>query len=352
MMSNYNIMIELEILRMKIHYKLFKLLKDLLITEKCELSVKEMQQLILRYILNKNISTDTLLSIKDKDKMDAVYILGVSELAKRQLFLDVNFYNFPKKMYNLIYNLFEESFVFANNFIEDQIKNNTIKKDDEINIIYKKDKVDKLIYHSDSLNKITDNNIKIYNKKIEINYYAKNVDNLFDAKILKYTFCSLLRYKYLYLDAHGSQLEYKKSIENFKDLNLKDATECFASPFNHTFKHYCSAFPDLELTLGSLGNFFHVKKFPTKILLINPVFDIMFINMTIEYILNYLKKNKHIVYFILPYWKNLNYKILYNSEYFIKKKVFLKGQVFFYNFPTGREYSPCAIEMIMLNNIK
>jgi hypothetical protein len=137
-----------------------------------------------------------------------------------------------------------------------------------------------------------------------------------------------------------------------KDLNLKDATECFASPFNHTFKHYCSAFPDLELTLGSLGNFFHVKKFPTKILLINPVFDIMFINMTIEYILNYLKKNKHIVYFILPYWKNLNYKTLYNSEYFIKKKVFLKGQVFFYNFPTGREYSPCAIEMIMLNNIK
>lgn len=337
-----NILVELEILRMKIHYKIFKMLKETIKKENLFLEVKESQQLILRYILNKNADLNL------KSQSDPVYILGDSELAKNQLLLDIKYFKFPLKMYKKIKDLLEESFIFANEFIEEQKKNNTVPLDKEIKIKFFKHPI--LTYENDTLAKITDNNIKIYDNKIEIAYYSKNKENILDLNKIKYTFCSLLRYKYLYLDAHGSQLEYRNSIENFAELNLDEATECFASPFNHTFNHYCSAFLDIEKPLGSLGNFFTITKFPTKLLLVNPVFDPVFIKLTINHILNIMKISKHIVYFILPIWRHVSYNTLYESEFFIKKKIFPKGELFFYNFPTGRRYSPCDIEIIMLDN--
>jgi hypothetical protein len=341
--ANINNLIELEIIRMKIHYKIFKLLKYLIKSEGYDLSLKDLQQLLLRYIMNKKAD------VNDKiDSSDSVYILGDSKLANKQLQNDIKFYNMSYKMYKLITDLFESSFVYACEMIDTLKREDKIDKDNKLVVIEngKDGKNPVLIYESDNLAKITDNYIKIYDNKIEMVYFSKNKYDLNN----KFVFCTLLRYKYLFLDAHGSQLEYNQVIESLKDLSLDDATECFGSPFNHTFNKFCSAFDDLEKSLGSLGNFFEIKKFPTKILLINPVFDQVFIHLTIDRILDILEKYKHIVYFILPIWKGLSYKELYNSKYLIKRKTFPKGELFFYNFPSGRRYSPCDIEIILLDN--
>jgi hypothetical protein len=38
--------------------------------------------------------------------------------------------------------------------------------------------------------------------------------------------------------------------------------ECFASPLNCTFGHFCSAFPDTDRHFGSYGSFFHFRYRP------------------------------------------------------------------------------------------
>ena len=342
MHKDYLILIELEILRMKIHYKIFKLLKELLKREGYDLSVKDLQQLLLRYIMNKNADLNY-----EREGDESVYIVGDSSLANKQLQNDIKYYKMNYKMYKWIKDLIESSFIYACEMIDTLKKENKIDKDNELIVKENNENNPILIYESNTLNKITDNYIKIYDNKIEMKYYSLNKHNLKD----KYVFCTLLRYKYLYLDAHGSQLEYNKVIESLKDISLDKATECFSSPFNHTFNNFCSVFEDIEKPLGSLGNFFKIKKFPSKILLVNPVFDQVFIYLTIEHILETMEKHKHIVYFILPAWKNVSYNALYNSKFFIKKKLFPKGELFFYNFPTGRRYSPCDIEIILLDNI-
>ena len=100
---------------------------------------------------------------------------------------------------------------------------------------------------------------------------------------------------------------------------MNEATECFASPFNHTFNYFCSAFDDLEKPLGSLGNFFSINKFNSKNLLINPPFDNTIIYYAIKHILDIMKIDKYNVIFTLPDWSDAEYyNLLYNSPYFKK----------------------------------
>ncbi len=46
---------------------------------------------------------------------------------------------------------------------------------------------------------------------------------------------------------------------NFLKTEMKVCQECFASPFNCYFRHFCSAFPDVDVVFGSRGSFFDFK---------------------------------------------------------------------------------------------
>ena len=46
-----------------------------------------------------------------------------------------------------------------------------------------------------------------------------------------------------------------------EECGLGTTIECFASPFNCRYRKYCSAFPDVEFRLGSLGSFFDDNAF-------------------------------------------------------------------------------------------
>jgi hypothetical protein len=344
----YEILIELEIIRYKIYYKLFKILKEKLRSKKIELGLKELKQIILRYILNKK--ADLILLNEESIDIDPVFDYRNSEIANKQLYLDIKYFKLNESLYDEIKNILENSFKLGNDLINDLKKNDKIQKDNEIININNK----LLVYSSNSLKLITDNYIKVFDNKIELpfhyNHKYLNDNTLLNKDKIKYTFCSSLRYKYLYIDAHSSQLNYKENITKLKDISLDDATECFGSCFNHQFNNYCSPFSDLEMNLGSLGNFFKIKKFPTKILLINPVYDVMIIYLTIKKALELLDEYEHTIYFILPAWSDLDYSPLYKSRHYKNKMNFLKGTLMFFNAFTNRIYPPCNIEIILLKS--
>lgn len=80
-------------------------------------------------------------------------------------------------------------------------------------------------------------------------------------QIRKAIYCCLSRYEAL--RGAGYQCAVPASV--FQAAATKcglDATiECFASPLNCRYRNYCSAFPDIETSFGSIGNFFDDKAF-------------------------------------------------------------------------------------------
>ena len=111
-----------------------------------------------------------------------------------------------------------------------------------------------------------------------------------------------IRYSYLNLNNHGL-------ARNYVDFHLtpQQATEGFASSFNHYFDNYYSAFPDLESVFGSRGSFFQVKsptQFTTSIVMVNPPFDVGIMDETLKRVRNWVASGdcNHKYILTLPNW--------------------------------------------------
>jgi hypothetical protein len=329
----YKYLVEIEIIRFKLYYTILNDLNKIL---QNILKQKEIKHLLLRYILNRNISYKNF----NKNIGDSLFIIlkNDNHIADNQLkedfkYFKINDIHLQKKIYNTINDGINNAFL--------SLKNISVENDNSINIINNQN-LTYFEYESSSLNDINDDYIEIKNNKIIIPYYShipfKNYN-------IKYIFITLFRYKYIFIDAHSSALDYS-------ELDKNSATECFSTPFNRHHNYYCSAFPDIEKPLGSLGNFFTTFKFPTKLLLINPPYDQILMKYSFLHTLEILKKYKHNVIFTLPDWKDVKeYNILYESQYFKKKIEFKKGDLFFTNYFTGKTYSPCANIQVYLSNI-
>jgi hypothetical protein len=69
----------------------------------------------------------------------------------------------------------------------------------------------------------------------------------------------LMRYRtWIGEDRSGGGLQGALTSASFSCLSREFDVdfECFASPFNNHFNHYCSAFPDTDCAFGSVGSFF------------------------------------------------------------------------------------------------
>jgi hypothetical protein len=325
--------IELEIIRFKLYYDILNKLKKILNNI---LNEKEIKHLLLRYILNRNI-----FNLQKNNIGDALFIIikddnfiADTQLKEDFIYFKINNDKLQKKIHDTIVN----GIIYA----ADYLKKNIINYEDKNIKIIKKNNIDIFEYSSNSLNNIKDKYISIYNNTISIPYYSHIDFKLYD---IKYIFCTLFRYKYIFIDAHSSALDYS-------DYNKDNAIECFSTPFNRHHTLYCSAFPDLETKLGSLGNFFTIEKFPLKNLFINPPFDNTIMHLAIIKALKLLEQNKYNMIFTLPDWPDAEYyNLLYNSKYFKKKVHFKKGDLEFTNFFTGKTYSPCPNVQIYLSNI-
>ncbi|CAK4609507.1 unnamed protein product [Aphanomyces euteiches] len=67
-------------------------------------------------------------------------------------------------------------------------------------------------------------------------------------------FCILLRYESL--DGGGFQAALNEDCFNVLLEHFDCRMECFASPFNCRYGHFCSAFLDTDMAFGSFGSFF------------------------------------------------------------------------------------------------
>jgi hypothetical protein len=328
-------LIELEIIRYKLYNDIVIQLTHKL---KTYLKIKEIKHLLLRYILNRNIFT-----ANNNNIGDPLFIIlkNDNKIADKQLEADFEYFKINNtSLYHDVNTLIINSIQKASDFIK-KLNIKKISTDNRFNI-FEKNNIQYLQYESNTLNNIYDNYIVIKNNKIMIPYYS-HID--FKQYEIAYVFCTLFRYKYIFIDTHSSSLNYSNA-----DKNL--SIECFSTPFNRYHNLYCSAFHDLEIPLGSLGNFFSIYKFPSKNLLVNPPFDNTIMYYAIKHTLDIMKKEKYNVIFTLPDWTDAEYyNLLYNSPYFIKAIRYKKNELEFTNFFEGMTYSPCANIQIYLSNL-
>ena len=75
-----------------------------------------------------------------------------------------------------------------------------------------------------------------------------------DPNFRSSAFCAIQRYESL----GGAGLQAALSPRAFDVLRSRFGVqaECFASPLNCRYDAYCSAFPDVDMRFGSLGDFF------------------------------------------------------------------------------------------------
>lgn len=285
------------------------------------LRFKEVYHLLLRYIFNKNITklpTD-----------DPVFIVTRSPIAEDQLRKDFIYNN--KQSYNNTqsYNTRDKITADCNVIIEELEK-----------------RFNKCATQMNDKNIRTDRNVSLTDKgKImygtwlytDISGLAKK-----NPEHIGYALALNIRYTYLKLLNHGL-------ARTFDDMGYKpsDATEGFASAFNHYFDRFCSAFPDLERPFGSRGSFFDNNEWETYEVFVNPPFDESLMTCAMNRIYDYLKtaKTKHRFIFTLPNWDNYpELEALKVSPWTVSSRVYKKGELAFIDYMNNKNIIyPCDI---------
>jgi len=154
-----------------------------------------------------------------------------------------------------------------------------------------------------------------------------------------------------------------------KKFKKNEITECFSTPFNRYYDHFCSVFPDLDSHFGSLGNYFERMKeaskdkfiFPTQRLTINPPFILNLMNLALELALLIFKKkkNEYIMSFILPDWDKpsqpfdgvklvTEWATKNKTKVIFDKKVVKREDTKFKNYFVGKIIQPCDILFMKL----
>jgi hypothetical protein len=211
---------------------------------------KNVNQLLLRYILNKIITR--------LDNEDPIFIYRESSIAKEQLERDSKYshlnFDYNKlaiKLDNLLKNAY------------DSLKSFNIPKDESVSL---------------------DNGILMY-KGVQYEDWSKLGE--MNPQYISYAVALNIRYRYIHLENHNLAREYDKM-----GFQKEDACEAFASAFNHYFNTYCSAFPDLERPFGSIGSFFNqnLDSWNKYIIFVNPPFDEVLMNEVFNKILQFLEE--------------------------------------------------------------
>ena len=125
--------------------------------------------------------------------------------------------------------------------------------------------------------------------------------------------------------------------------------EGFASPLNHWFPRFCSAFPSVDKTFGSIGSFFDT---PIKENIIcNPPFEEEVMDECVKVLETALSKHRLTAIFICPKWDDTQCVIRVNkSKYLISKEEIPKDQANFVLWHGDKIINPCAIYVYILRS--
>ena len=139
--------------------------------------------------------------------------------------------------------------------------------------------------------------------------------------------------RYDMLEGAGLQSSLNENVFDVLLCKFDCKTECFASPFNCRYERYCSAFPDTDMSFGSLGSFF---EYDFKSLTnggcfqANPPFVADFIVRMYKRIEDILTDDNEdettvpLMFIIfIPAWKETNGWNALNTSSFLSRHVFL-----------------------------
>ncbi len=325
-MSKSNCIIEKEFVRQKLYNQLLnKVSGDLK-----KLKYKEINHFVLRYIL--------ILIINKDESDDPIFIVKDCKLTEDQVkgdFLYFHIENDPLEYHKKLRKYIEESLAQLKNWEKMDIKDEKV----ELNR-------NSIMYRGERLCEDVGGLAKKYPKYIS-HAAALNI-----------------RYTYMKLTTHGLARCYKNM-----GLKPEDGTEAFASPFNHYFNNYCSAFPDLESVYGSLGSFFSIKadQWKTTDIYINPPFDVNLIEEVTNKCYQHLEELKDYpeiqfddeevipairFTFTLPNWNKPPFPALEKlkeNSYKTRETVYKKGDLAFIDYmQNGKIIYPCEIVEIVL----
>jgi hypothetical protein len=321
-----NPIIECELIRRQQWVGILDWVKSLrlLPNHKCKL---DLSHLLLRYILNKVITRQTT--------DDPVFITSPSTLATQQIQLDWK--------YSKITALSASSFI---NQLEHKIKTSALLiKNAQFKFTLGSVTMPTSSDPTDI--QITDDKLNyIYNKNL---YPILGQETVNDHTVFRIALW--IRYDYLNLSTHGLARIYKHW------LKPEDATEAFASGFNHYCHNFCSAFPDLELPLGSMGSFFNPErpKWTTPLVMINPPFDESLIEEAVTRFIQDCQSEDELgecrnYLFTLPNWTDMSaLGRLRALPWFDSEHIYRKGELPFINHMNGKIIYPCDICEIKLS---
>ncbi|CAF0894899.1 unnamed protein product [Adineta ricciae] len=273
-------LVETELYRKKLYERLLESVSTWLFDRNARVRLTEMQiaHIVLRYVFNKKATISTSTS-------DPVFIVGTSDLARRQLSIDL-------KNARL-----EDSDRLADK-IDDEIKC-AVRE-----LRFKNPPDDEQV----TLSSETDGKL-VYRGRYQEDF--AHLAQRYGPKYYNAAYALGLRYSYVRLTGHGLARKYEEDTKRSSDDPF--ACECFASSFNHYFDRYHSAFEDLERWFGSRGSFFKIKweDEPSNMTYyVCPPFDESLMQLCVDHVFDALKNHAELrptfIFSIPGTWTNFS----------------------------------------------
>lgn len=205
-------------------------------------------------------------------------------------------------------------------------------------------------------------NNEIFEYKINTKIVDKIIKNykqgsILDNNLKKIILCIIIRYNTL--ESDNQQAAVLPELYEYLDEIYNINGELFASSLNCFNKNYCSIYYDLELNVGSVGNFFTMN-IQKGFYVANPPFDDTIMkNMSIK-LINCLKEsNEELSVFItIPEWDKPEYggfeclDILKKSGFIQYIEKIDKKRVFFYDYYENSYKNLVSVYFILIQNKK
>ena len=350
----YNIHISYEINQISplielYRYKLIKYIKD-----ECKkfFMIKniniDINNLLPRWIMlqfkDKHYYVDPLLPYNGDDNSQFrkdLYYLSNKKISLKNADQIINELNLKDKFNNAINQLRE--YIKSDYYIS--YNNNIIINFDKNNNYYNI----KLIINNDIfLYKL---NTKIIDKII--NHYKQGI--ILDNNLKKIIVCIIIRYNTL--ESDNQQAAVLPELYEYLDKEYNINGELFASSLNFYYKNYCSIYYDIELNIGSIGNFFTMN-IQKGFYVANPPFDDTIMkNMSIKLINSLKESNDELSVFItIPEWDKPEYGG-FDCLDILKKSVFIqyiekvdKKRVYFYDYYENSYKNLVSVYFILIQN--
>jgi hypothetical protein len=279
---------------------------------------------IKQYLYLNNNITNHYLNQQD------YFLKMINEIKEKRIYLDINKQNKLEQIILKHHKQFQENIKIID--FKSRVYCNVKYENDNITIIYKN-----------------------YKRVINLSRFISLLKNY--RKPTYVEFIQMIIRNSIFDNSH-QQWSIGINVYNYINQNFDIDCELFASPLNFNLPRYCSIFPDIENTFGSICNFYQlngeiIQNKNITGAIYNPPYIPYLMDESIDQcleLLNELKSNKFNMSIIcfLPHWSDADYiKKIKESEHTIDYQIFKKGSYMLHEKDTNKQILG-SFELIVL----